>query len=137
VIDLSGAVGFGMGSYSNSVTITGAGSIWTNHNEVYVGYFGSGNSMVISNGAQVLDYDGYVGYTNGFNNQVLVTGSGSVWSNADAVLIGDFGASNSLVIANGGLVVDNFGLVGEDASGSNNSVVVASGGVWRNQQLFV
>jgi T5SS/PEP-CTERM-associated repeat protein len=137
VIDLSGAVGFGMGSYSNSVTVTGAGSTWTNHNEVYVGYFGSGNSMVISNGARVLDYDGYVGYTNGFNNQVLVTGSGSVWSNADAVLIGDFGASNSLVIANGGLVVDNFGLVGEDASGSNNSVVVASGGVWRNKQLFV
>ena len=137
VIDLSGAVGFGTGSYSNSVTVTGAGSTWTSPNEVYVGYFGSGNSMVVSNGGQVLDYDGYIGYTNGFNNQVLVTGSGSVWSNADAVLIGDFGASNSLVIGNGGLVVDNFGLVGEDASGSNNSVVVASGGVWRNQQLVV
>ena len=135
VNDLSGAVGFQ--SDSNSVMVTGTGSTWTNYQEVYVGYFNSGNSLVISNGGQVLDYDGYIGYTNGFGNQVLVTGAGSVWSNADAVLIGDFGVSNSLVIANGGLVVDYWGLIGEDASGANNSVVVGTGGVWRNQQLAV
>jgi fibronectin-binding autotransporter adhesin len=135
VIDLSGAVGFS--SDSNSVMVAGAGSVWTNYNEVYVGYFGSDNSLVISNGGQVLDYDGYLGYTNGFNNQALVAGAGSVWSNNDATLIGDFGSSNSLVIGGGGLVVDYWGLVGEDASGSNNTVLVEPGGVWRNQQLAV
>jgi fibronectin-binding autotransporter adhesin len=135
VIDLSGAVGFN--SDSNSVTVVGAGSVWTNYNEVYVGYSGSGNNLVISNGGQVLDFDGYLGYTNGFNNQALVTGPGSVWSNDDATLIGDFGSSNSLVIGSGGLVVDYWGLIGEDGSGSNNSVFVEPGGVWSNQQLAV
>ncbi|HLX95173.1 MAG TPA: hypothetical protein VKU37_05460 [Verrucomicrobiae bacterium] len=137
VIDLSGATGFGLDSYSNSVLVTDAGSVWTNYEEVYVGYFGSSNSLVISNGGQVLDYDGYLGYTNGFNNQVLVTGAGSVWSNDDATLIGDFGSSNILVIGGGGLVIDYWGLVGEDDSGSNNSVFVEPGGVWTNQQLAV
>ena len=137
VIGQSGVAGFGPGSYSNSVMVVGAGSLWTNYNEVYVGYSGSGNSLVISNGGQVLDFDGYLGFTNNFNNQALVTGAGSVWSNADAVLVGDFGVSNSLVISNGGLVEDYFGLVGEDDSGSNNSVFVEPGGVWSNQQLAV
>ncbi len=137
VIDQSGAVGFGPGNSSNSVMVTGTGSVWTNYDEVYVGYSGSGNSLVISNGGQVLDYDGYVGYTNGFNNQALVTGTGSVWSNDEAVLIGDFGVSNSLTISNGGLVSDYWGLIGEDASGGNNSVFVEPGGVWRNQQLSI
>ncbi len=137
VIDQSGAVGFGADSFSNSVTVTGAGSIWTNYDEVYVGYSGSDNNLVISNGGWVDDYDGYLGYTNGFNNQVLVTGTGSVWSNDDAVLIGDFGVSNSLVIGNGGLVSDYWGLIGEDASGGNNNVFVEPGGVWLNQQIAV
>jgi T5SS/PEP-CTERM-associated repeat protein len=138
VIGQSGVAGFGPGSYGNSVMVVGTGSIWTNYDEVYVGYSGSGNSLVISNGGQVLDYDGYLGSeTNGCSNQALITGAGSVWSNADAVLVGDFGASNILVIGSGGLVYDYWGLVGEDDSGSNNTVFVEPGGVWNNQQLAV
>jgi T5SS/PEP-CTERM-associated repeat protein len=133
----SGTEGFSPGSDSNNVMIVGAGSVWTNYNEAYIGYSGSGNNLVISNGGQLLDYDGYLGFTNGFNNQALVAGAGSVWSNADAVLIGDFGSSNRLVIRDGGLVLDNWGLIGEDASGGNNSVFVEPGGVWGNQQVAV
>jgi len=126
------------GSDSNCVMVTDAGSLWTNDDDVYVGYYGSGNRLVISNGSQVIDYNGWLGSdTNSCNNQALVTGAGSVWSNANAVLIGDFGSSNSLVIGNGGLVGDYWGLVGEDDSGSNNTVLVEPGGVWNNQQLAV
>jgi T5SS/PEP-CTERM-associated repeat protein len=93
---------------------------------------------VISNGGRVFNNWGHIGYdTNSFNNQALVTGAGSIWSNATVVLVGDSGSSNSLAIRDGGLVDDYWGIVGEGESGSNNSVYVESGGVWRSQQLAV
>jgi len=130
-------IGPSVGSDSNSVTVVGSGSVWTNYYDVNIGYSGTGNSLMISNGGLVTDYNGWLGYTNNCYNQALVVGAGSVWSNANALLVGDFGVSNSLVIGNGGLVVDYWGLVGQDASGSDNTVLVESGGIWRNQELAV
>jgi T5SS/PEP-CTERM-associated repeat protein len=94
--------------------------------------------LVISNGGRVIDDYGTVGYdANCFNNQALVAGAGSVWSNSTVVFVGDSGSTNSLTIRNGGLVTDYYGLVGEQESGNDNTVYVESGGVWRNQELYI
>jgi T5SS/PEP-CTERM-associated repeat protein len=107
VINGYGYLGRVDGSDNNSVMVTGAGSAWTNLANSYVGCYGSGNSLVVSNGGRVIDDYGTVGYdTNSFNNQALVTGAGSVWSNSTVVSVGDFGPGNSLVIRDGGLVSD-------------------------------
>jgi T5SS/PEP-CTERM-associated repeat protein len=139
VINDYGFVGEVAGSDNNSVLVTGAGSVWTNYDDMYVGGYGEGSSLVISNGGRVSDDMGVIGYdTNSFYNQVLVTGAGSVWSNTTAVFVGYYGPSNSLVISNGGLVADDWGLIGEaNSTSSDNTVWVEPGGVWRNQQLAV
>jgi len=126
------------GSDSNSVVVTGAGSVWTNTANFYDGCYGSGNSLVIGNGGRVSDDYGTVGFdTNSLNNQALVDGANSVWANSTVVFVGDFGSTNRLTIRNGGLVTDSYGLIGEEDSSSGNTVFVQSGGIWRSDQLCV
>ena len=133
-----GYVGRVTGSDSNSVMVTGTGSVWSNTANFYDGCYGSGNSLVITNGGRVSDDYGTVGYdTNSFNNQAIVDGTGSVWAGSTAIFVGDFGSANSLTIRNGGLVTDYYGLIGEEDSGGDNTVYMDSGGVWRNDQLSV
>jgi T5SS/PEP-CTERM-associated repeat protein len=137
VFNGNGFVGRNSGSDNNSVLVVGTNSVWTSISDLYVGCYGAGNSLVISNGAWVSDDWGLVGYdTNSFGNQALVAGAGSVWSNS-TVVVGDYGSSNTLVIRDGGLVSDDLGVIGWDDSGCDNSVHMESGGVWRNQNLLV
>jgi fibronectin-binding autotransporter adhesin len=138
VFSRNGYLGRNISSSSNSVVVTGTGSFWTNSARVFVGYSGVGNSLVLSNSARISDDWGVVGYnTNSVNNQAVVTGAGSVWSNVTAMFAGDYGSGNTLVIRDGGLVTDYWGLVGEEDSASNNTVRVESGGVWVNQSLAI
>jgi autotransporter-associated beta strand protein len=100
-------MGYNSSSSNNSVLVTGAGSTLNLTNgTLIVGYSGSGNSLVVSNGAQVNSDRSYVGI-NGANNSALVTGAGSLWSNQATVQIGtanSWGSSGSgtLTVANGG-----------------------------------
>jgi T5SS/PEP-CTERM-associated repeat protein len=73
-----------------------------------------GNSLVISNQGQVINGHGFVGYdsSSSSNNSVLVTGSGSVWSNQGGLYVGYSGVSNTLTIANGGSVIASNAYVG-------------------------
>jgi T5SS/PEP-CTERM-associated repeat protein len=138
VFNGDGYLGRATGSDSNSVVVTGAGSVWTNSSYVYVGCYGAGNSLTIDNGGRVSDGTCLIGYdANSFNNQALVTGTGSVLSNITATFVGYFGSSNNLVINNGGQVGDYWGLIGEEDSSGDNTVRVETDGVWRNEQLCV
>ena len=103
-------MGYNSSSSNNSVLVTGAGSTLNLTNgTLIVGYSGSGNSLVVSNGAQVNSFRSYVGIY-GTNNSALVTGAGSLWSNQVTVQIGtanSWGSSGSgtLTVANGGTLV--------------------------------
>lgn len=134
VINNYGWVGRNPGSDNNSVMVVGTNSVWTNSSDVYVGCYGAGNSLVISNGGQVCGSWGLVGYSaNSFNNQALVTGAGSLWTNSVYVFVGDFGYSNSLVISNGARVNDDRGLLGYDTNSfGNQALVTGAGSVWSN-----
>ena len=129
-----------MAGNRNMAIVTGGGSIWTSGENLNIGQGGAGNSLVISNGGQVFNGFGNVGFDgNSSNNSVVVSGSGSVWSN-QSVFVGSQGAGNTLLISNGAQVIDGSasnvklgGFIGEGASSSGNTAVVTgSGSLWKN-----
>ena len=134
VADNSGYIGNNSNASYNIALVTGSNSLWTNQNNIYVGEYGSNNSLVISNGAKVVDGRGYIGdYSSG--NTVTVTGSNSLWSNSSALYFAyhrgtNFGTNNSLVISDGATVS-----VGNGAAtiGSRSSAV----GILANNRILV
>jgi T5SS/PEP-CTERM-associated repeat protein len=131
VYNLDGEIGREAGN--NTVLVTGSGSVWSNAGILYVGQQGAVNSLTISNGSTVYSAYGYIGYdASSSNNTVLVTGTGSVWSNAFDLSVGYYGSGNSLTITNGAMVTDdNDGVIGNYFLSSNNLVTVSgNGAIW-------
>lgn len=91
---------------NNTLNVLNPGTRLTinSNGNVQVGFAGSGNSMVISNGGVVSDATGVVSFGASSNNSALVTGAGSTWSNSNQVRIGVSG-SGTLTVANGGSVI--------------------------------
>jgi len=138
VINTEGYVGSNPGSDHNNALVTGANSLWTNNGDFFVGYFGSLNSLTISNGARVVNGYGAVGETSGsISNNVLITGPGSIWINRNTNLyVGCYGSANSLVITNGGRVNDDWGTIGFDVNSVFNQALVAgAGSIWSNSTV--
>jgi T5SS/PEP-CTERM-associated repeat protein len=130
-------IGLNSDSLSNSVTVSGTGSLLENDTTFSVGYNGSGNSLTISNGATVTTYDTYIGQGPSFdfapnNNAILVTGTNSLLNNGGDLFIGYKGSGNSLTISNGATVsVTGFFYGTENGSlvdSSSNSVTVTGVG---------
>src|SRR5262249_23790614 len=70
-----------------------------------VGQSWPGSRLVVSNGAVVTSGISCVGENgNGQNNEVVVTGAGSLWTNFNSLTFGEFGGGNRLVITNNGEV---------------------------------
>src|SRR5438105_380603 len=102
-----------------------------------VGSDGASSRLVVSNGAQVFANGGsYIGFgAPTSNNVALVTGAGSVWSEATQVSVGQSGVGNQLIVTNGGQVLSDNGRVG--SVGSNNlAIVTGAGSYWTNQTDF-
>jgi T5SS/PEP-CTERM-associated repeat protein len=130
-----GNIGYYAGASNNAVVVTGTNSLWRNvgNRIVFVGYGGSGNNLTISDGGQVINGAGYVGWdTNANLNSALVTGAGSLWSNNGEFVVGYAGSGNSLTISNGGGVISGVAYVGHTAGAmSNAAIVTGTGSVWR------
>jgi T5SS/PEP-CTERM-associated repeat protein len=94
-------IGNSVGS-QGMVTVTGAGSTWTNSGLLSVGTNGAG-TLTIANGGAVSNTDGFIGFATGSQGAVTVTGAGSIWTNSGALFLGRFGAG-AMTIANGGTV---------------------------------
>jgi T5SS/PEP-CTERM-associated repeat protein len=119
---------------SNTVTVSGAGSVWSNSYMLVVGATGRGNVLSITDGGRVLDAEGTVGYQDtSSGSRVTVSGTNSIWSNSSFLIVGKRGAGNALSIVNGGLVQTVDGTIGSEGSGSNNTVTVnGAGSCWSN-----
>ncbi|HVM60796.1 MAG TPA: hypothetical protein VMV72_08015 [Verrucomicrobiae bacterium] len=88
-------------SGTNSVLITGANSVWSNSGTLHIGAgAGSGNSVIISNGARMVAGTAYLG-SHSNNNKVRVV-DGGAWENAE-LFIG-LVASGDLLVVDGGSV---------------------------------
>jgi len=126
-------VGYVGGGY-NTVTVTDTGSVLRLNSALYVGPFGAGNNQVIvSNGGSLINNVGTIGgISSSRSNSVLVTGPGSIWSNAGALAVGGYpGANfNSVTISNGGrLSTTGIATIGY-GSNSNRVTVAGNGAVW-------
>ena len=130
-------LGFAASSSNNSALVTGAGSLLSSLNDLHVGDAGPGNSLVISNGAAV--YTGNAGvlgfYASSVNNSALVTGSGSVLSNATDLLVGYNGASNTLTVLAGGSVLAKNAYVGLAGTSAGNRLALAGSSLYATNGL--
>jgi T5SS/PEP-CTERM-associated repeat protein/autotransporter-associated beta strand protein len=117
----------GIGAPNNRLNVLNAGTVLANSVDVFVGRFSSGNSMVISNGARVVNIDGYIGTFAGLapNNSVLVTGTGSTWANTGNLNVSFQSSGNTLTVANGGAVSANILRIATQV-GSSGTVNIGS-----------
>jgi len=120
-------LGFQVGSSNNSLLLSGTNTTLGVGNALYVGQSGSGNTMIVSNGATLTSSNGFIGGYASSNfasssNSILLTGIGTLWSNSGAITVGNYfsvtnklngsnsvsewwGGGNSLTIADGAKVV--------------------------------
>jgi T5SS/PEP-CTERM-associated repeat protein len=131
-------------SSNNSAIVTDSNSAWNCSSQLIVGYYGSGNTLIVSNGATVQTSGCYLGeQIASCNNTVTVTGKGSILQSQYDVVVGDNGSYNHLVISDGGVVVGgasancsggarltaNVGGPG-DYIGHNSALVTGTGSTW-------
>jgi T5SS/PEP-CTERM-associated repeat protein len=124
-----GVIGLSNGANSNLVLVSGTGSRWLMGNNLLVGDGGAFNRLVVSNGALVGNVDGQVGFTTtSSNNEALVTGAGSLWSNQSGLFVGFAGGGSRVVVSNGGTVFASNGVfVGLTTNSTNNRLIVDGG----------
>ena len=80
---------------------------------------------------------GTLGYVSGSSNQVVVTGTNSLWTNSGSLYVGDRASGNRLLVGNGGVVANGTGYLGYNSTASNNvAVVTGAGSLWSNRFSF-
>jgi T5SS/PEP-CTERM-associated repeat protein len=127
----SGVLGYATGGSNNAAIVNGTGSTWKNATNLYVGFLGTGNELILTNGGRVFDQAGTMGFSNANGNAALVTGSGSMWSNAVFLYVGYNGADNEVVVSNGGTLWAGDSYLADGTLSSNNQVsVIGTGSVW-------
>lgn len=135
-----GYIGSGAAATNNSVWVAGDGALWNNTDRLYVGDSGAGNRLVISNGALVISRraasqaSGIIGNAaSSSNNLVIVTGSGSLWSNTSFLIVGHQG-NGTMIVADGGEVVSagsGASVIGNQAASTGSIVrVTGAGSTW-------
>lgn len=136
VDNLIGALGQTAASSNNTVLVTDGGSLWNNRADLNIGGSGPNNQMIVSNGGRVHSFNGRLGRfnTTSSSNLVVVTGTGSVWSNVSALTVGNISPGNRLLIEAGGLVYCGNGSIGNSLAGSSNNEVIVTGpgSLWTN-----
>jgi T5SS/PEP-CTERM-associated repeat protein len=124
VESLYASLGFGAESTGNVALLTGTNSLLHTASGLFVGWFGAGNRLVVSDGAMVRSGDGTIGEeSSGNNNTAVITGSGSAWSNTGSLYAGKNGAGSQLLVSNAATVFTSASLhVGFNATATNNVV---------------
>ena len=129
VVASNASIGQSIFSPSNSVVVTGAGSVWSNRADLSVGGTGAGNLLVVSNGGWVVNGNGFLGNGFGHFNLALVTGANSIWSNRASLAVGNSGSNNRLVADNGATVFTSGNLLaGVNSSAASNAIVLTDPG---------
>ncbi len=111
--------------------LSGNTAFWTNSTEVIIGKSTSNNSLTFTNGA--------TGLTTGIlqlgegessrNNELAVSGNGSVFTVQNTVSVGGKGDNNRLTAEDGGQVVISGELrIGDDSLATGNQAIIGSNG---------
>ena len=125
----SNTIGTFAGS-SGMVTVTGAGSTWTNSNTLHVGNSGSG-ALTIANGGRFIHTNGFVPIIieSDEGGTATVTGPGSSLTTPGTIYVGSTG-KGSLGILNGGSVNSGRALIRGLNDGSGEVLVSGAGSTW-------
>jgi fibronectin-binding autotransporter adhesin len=130
----NGYLGYGPSASNNIALVTGTGSVWSNGLDLYVGYLGTGNQLIITNGGVVYDRNANVGYNEpaAGGNTVLVSGGGATWQNQGTLEVGNGNRGNLLGIGIGGTVFANDVEIGvmEFHSGLTNQIAIKGGALF-------
>jgi len=135
VSNARGTIGQASTSTGNEILISGTGSRWENRSQLYVGFYGSENSLVVSNAALVSAESVYVGNKNGANeNKVLLDGTQTRLFVTNDFRFGAMGSTNQMLIANGARVENGKGFIGYGNKAHANQIVVSGpGSIWTNR----
>src|SRR6185503_1137841 len=107
---------------------------WLLATNLYLGSNGALNRLTIANGGRVANDFGVIGQNiSSSNNLAIVTGSGSVWSNRQALFIGSSGNGNRLEVSDGALLTNlTSAFIGANLGANFNSVLLTdAGSQWR------
>ena len=125
---LYGEIGAASNASLNAVTITGAGTLWSNSQYLVVGNAGAGNSLAILSSGRVVGASGFIGARNSaFSNAVTVSGPGSCWSNSAGLMVGIDARYNTLTLTNGGRANCASAVVGNYDNGNGNRIDIQGG----------
>jgi len=127
--DMWGRIGYGS-SATGTVTVTDAGSTWTNNDYLEVGTQGNG-TLNIQSGGVVSNTNGFIGHSSDSSGTVTVTDSDSQWTNSGYLAVGFYG-TGTLNIENGGGVSSTYGHVGDESGSTGMATVTGNGSTWAN-----
>ncbi|MFC5067999.1 autotransporter outer membrane beta-barrel domain-containing protein [Flaviflagellibacter deserti] len=131
---LLGSVASGGGSATGTLNISNGGAVQTAGDIVVAETNGTGFLNVTSGGTLTTGRDGYIGRFGGSNGTALISGTGSTWTIASRLLIGN-GGPGALTISDNALVnVGTSTTVGTSAS--QGTLNVTSGGTLQTQTLL-
>jgi T5SS/PEP-CTERM-associated repeat protein len=119
---------------AGSLTVSDAGSTWTNGNELWVGGSGSG-TLIIQNGGRLrcasnAGFSNVIGVFPGASGAATVDGPGSTWTYGNELVVGN-GGDGTLTITNGGSLINNVsGSTSVGSDGSGTATVTGPGSTW-------
>lgn len=119
------------GGASNSIVVTGVGSVLSCGQGLTVGNASSGpaNTLLVLEGARLEGGNDAVGFS-GSATRALVAGAGSLWTNRTLTL-GGSGSSNRLVLSNAAQVFSGSAVLGGSPSARGSDVfITGTGSAW-------
>lgn len=127
----TGYVGYTTGGSNNSVLVIGSASFWNNANGLYVGYHGTQNSLVISNGGVVKSPALYIGFDAAATNNQVTIGRGNLTvTNASGSGLMRV-RSGTLTLDSGSLLVDQLVLTNTVVAFNAGTLTTRSGSTVR------
>jgi T5SS/PEP-CTERM-associated repeat protein len=116
---------------SNSLVLSG-GSRWIMPSGfISMGGTGACNRIEVTGGAALLTSQTRLSFDPAStNNELIVAGAGSVWTNISSLHLGyvNAGGGHRAVVADGGLLVNTLAVIGSQPSSSNNQMLVTGAG---------
>lgn len=99
--------------------------------------FRTNGSLLITEGVSIPSAYGYLGYLPGAAGTATVSGTGTIWSNVNDLIVGNYGRG-VLRIENGGAVATRqAGVVGLSTGAVGEVTVTGSGSRWKSQDIRI
>lgn len=120
----------------NRALVTGAGSTWTNLNDMFIGQYGSLGNLTLSQGARIHNgrHVSIGSAAAADQNALLLTGPGTLFQNGRDLAVGASGFQNRLLVMNGAMLHSYSSTIGRNTAGGTNLAVLAGpSSLWSNQ----